>query len=94
MEKAKKKKWMIIAIIILILIGIDQITKVTCYANQNIIPNMIKFTAIENKGGAFGVGQNSTFSFIVTNIVVIGIILRFMITQQEQIVKKHILHYV
>ena len=88
MEKNKKKKLIIIIGIILFLIVIDQVTKIVFYQDMQVIPNVLKFTKVQNTGGAFGVGQNSTLTFIITNIIVLGIIIRFMMVQQEQIDKK------
>lgn len=45
-------------------------------------------TYVENRGGAFGVGQNSTFTFIIVNIIVLGIIARFLILQKDMINKR------
>lgn len=60
------------------------------FKNQEsvIIPGFLNSTPVQNKGGAFGIGQNSTMTFIITNIIVLGIIIRFMILQKEQIDKK------
>ena len=70
------KKAIFIIIFILILIAVDE-----------IIPNTIKIELVENKGGAFGIGDNSTFTFIITNVIVLGIILRFMMLQSSQLNK-------
>jgi len=88
MEKNKKKLYIIIGVIVLLII-LDQALKI--FANTNnmeIISGILKFTTVENTGGAFGVGQNSTMTFIITNFVVLGIIIRFMMMQKEQIDKK------
>lgn len=89
MEKIKKNKILIHSIIIvLILIILDQSTKYIII-NKNIrttlIENTLEITYIENRGGAFGIGQNSTFMFIATNVVVLGIIIRFIYLQRELI---------
>ena len=63
---AKRKVLKKIFIIVLILLLIDQITKFI-FINKDIslIPEVLKFHTVQNRGGAFGIGQNSTFSFIV-----------------------------
>ncbi len=86
---AKRKVLKKIFIIVLILLLIDQITKFV-FINKDIalIPGVLKFHTVQNRGGAFGIGQNSTFSFIVVNIIVLGIIIKFINMQANQIDKK------
>lgn len=91
MEKLKKDKILIYSIVvIIILIFIDQISKfliIHINLNTTIIKNVLEITYVENRGGAFGVGQNSTFMFIITNVVVLGLIIRFIYLQRELIDK-------
>lgn len=89
--KGKKKitKKMIFSIIlVLILIIIDQSFKIYVLKNdmdnKTIINNALQIDYVENKGGAFGIGQNSTITFIITNIIVLGLILRFIYIQREE----------
>ena len=86
---AKRKVLRNIFIVVLIFLLIDQITKFI-FVNKDIsiIPGVLKFHTVQNRGGAFGVGQNSTFSFIVANIIVLGIIMKFVSMQANQIDKK------
>ena len=86
LEKANKKK---VLKKIFIIVLIDQITKFI-FINKDItlIEGILKFHTVQNRGGAFGVGQNSTFSFIIANIIVLGIIIKFISMQAEQIDKK------
>lgn len=86
---AKRKVFKKIFIIVLIFLLIDQITKFI-FINKDIaiIPGVLKFHTVQNRGGAFGVGQNSTFSFIIANIIVLGIIMKFISIQANQIDKK------
>ena len=89
-EKLVKRKVMKkIFLIVLIFLVIDQITKFA-FVNKDIsiIPGVLKFHTVQNRGGAFGVAQNSTFSFIVANIIVLGIIIKFISIQANQIDKK------
>lgn len=85
----KKKVFKKIFIIVIILVVIDQLTKFV-FINKDIslIPGVLKFHTVQNRGGAFGVGQNSTFSFIVSNIIVLGILIKFIHMQANQIDKK------
>lgn len=86
---AKQKVFRKIFLIVLIFLLIDQITKFA-FVNKDIIiiPEILKFHTVQNRGGAFGIGQNSTFSFIVANIIVLGIIIKFVSMQANQIDKK------
>lgn len=89
MEKLKKNKILIYSIlVIIVLVAIDQTSKFLIINNSirtTLIKNVLEITYVENRGGAFGVGQNSTFMFIVTNIVVLGLIIRFIYLQRELI---------
>ena len=85
-----KKKLIIIICIVLTLILIDQITKI--YAINNfrestleVIPNILSFSYVENRGGAFGIGQNETITFIIANVIVLGLIVKFITLQIERI---------
>ena len=79
MKKISKTTVSIIVLIIVLLV-LDQLIKLVIINNptKTIIPNVVEIKLTENKGGAFGVGQNSTFSYIVTNVIVLGIIIKFM----------------
>lgn len=78
-----------IILLIIILVLIDQVTKMVAIShNGTLIEGVLKITTVKNKGGAFGVGQKDTMTFIITNIIVIGILVRFMIMQKDQIDKK------
>lgn len=90
MEKIKNNRKIILIILaIVILILIDQISKaVVGEQEKNIINDYIKIVKIDSYDGAFGIGQNDTATFVIANIVVIGIILKFMKSQEKQIDKK------
>lgn len=86
MIKQKNKKIIYGMIIIIVLLVIDQITKQIISTNNiniTIIPNILEIQAIHNKGGAFGVGQGNIVMFIVTNLVVLGLIIRFICLQKD-----------
>ncbi len=91
MEKIKNNKILVYSIIVVsIIITLDQISKyiiIKTGFETTIIPNILEITYVENKGGAFGVGQNSTPMFIITNFVVLGIIIRFIYLQRDLIDK-------
>ena len=88
-KQAKKKVMKRIFLIVIILLLCDQVTKIL-FINKDIsiIQGILKFHTVQNRGGAFGIGQNSTFSFIVANIIVLGIIIKFISIQANQIDKK------
>lgn len=90
LEKLKKnKKVILIALLIIFLVVIDQVSKALFIGTEkNIINDVLKIASTQNYGGAFGVGQTGTTTFIITNVIVIGIIIKFMHMQQEQIDKK------
>ena len=89
-DKIKKnKKVLLISIFIICLVAIDQITKFFIVGyEKNIINDFLKICIVQNYGGAFGVGQTGTMTFIITNVIVIGIIIRFMHMQEKQIDKR------
>ena len=95
MEKNKtKKRFMKIAILIILLIIFEQATKLyaikyTKEAEQIIIPNVLSFSYLENTGIAFGLAQNeSNILIIASNVLVIGLILKFVIKQHNKIDSK------
>lgn len=87
MQKQKNNKKLKYAIILLvILLLIDQITKyiiITNNINTTLIPNFLAIQTVQNTGGAFGIGKENTGMFIITNLVVIGLIIRFIYLQKE-----------
>ncbi len=87
MSEIKRSKTLIYAIIFfIILLIIDQISKEIVIRNNiniKVIPNIIEFQLIRNTGGAFGVAQGNTGMFIITNLVVLGLIIRFIHLQKD-----------
>ncbi len=87
MQKLKNNRSLIYAVIIaIILLLIDQITKVIIINNNLniiIIPNILNIHTVQNTGGAFGVGEGNTGMFIITNLVVLGLIIRFVYLQKD-----------
>ena len=81
-----KKIHYIIIVLFIILLILDQITKIVFTDNNiEIIPNVLKFTYTENTGGAFGIGSGNIVTFVFTNIIVLGIIIKFMISQKDNL---------
>ena len=88
MEK-NKKRMIIITIAVIVLIAIDQIAKFFIIGKEiNLIPNILNFKFSEEVAGTFGVEFKGTFTFVITNLIVLGVIIKFMKMQQEQIDKK------
>lgn len=90
-DKIKEnKKLIVLAIIILLIIIIDQITKFAVVKNiynsdMVILKDVLKFTYVENRGGAYGIGNDSTLMFIIVNSVVITLITKFILSKKNEI---------
>ena len=81
--KNKKALLIILGIFIILL---DQITKAILIGkNITIIPNILNFTYTENTGVAFGIGSSNLILIIIVNIVVLGIIIKFIKERREQV---------
>lgn len=87
--KNLKVRYLIIFIVAIILI--DQLTKFLMFGKQetiNIIGDFLQLNYVENTGGAFGIANDSTFKFIIINLVVLGLIIKFIVSQKDRIDKK------
>ena len=80
------KRYTIITIMFFLLIGIDQLIKGLIVADGNTIISNIGY--VQNFGGAFGFGGKSNLFFIFVNIVVLGIIIKFIYSQKDRIDNK------
>lgn len=72
------------------LVATDQIIKIIIVNNLlnltiNIIPGVLNFTYIENTGGAYGIGNDSTLMFIIVSVVIITLIGKFILSKQNDI---------
>lgn len=83
-----KKRYLKMSLVILILIMIDQVIKGIIVNNDIEILSNIKIEYIQNFGGAFGIGGDSTIFFILVNIVVLGIIIKFIFSQRDRVDRK------
>lgn len=88
-KKINKLAFLLVGIIFFIII-LDQISKFAMLKQETreIIPNFVKFEITENKNGTYGVEANSTFSYVLTNLIVIIIISKFMTSQNQFVDKK------
>ena len=81
---------MIIIFTSLILICIDQLVKVIVinkmYNSSIILVNgVINLTYLENTGGAYGIGSNNTVMFIISNFIIIGLLVRFILLKKDEV---------
>ena len=83
-----KNRYLRMSIVIFILIAIDQLLKAFIVGNYDDSLNNAKIEYIKNFGGAFGIGGNSTLFFILVNIVVLGIIIKFIFSQRDRVDRK------
>ena len=77
-----------VLIIILILFFIDQAIKIYIGITKptlEIIHDLFSIKYVENNGSAFGIGGENLLTIIVSNFIVLGIAIKFMITQFERI---------
>ena len=75
-----KKKAIILGIIILVIIIIlDQITKmILTNKNINLISGFLGINYTENTGAAFNIGSNNIVMVILVNVIILGIIIKFI----------------
>lgn len=76
--------------IIISLISIDQISKSyiakeVYNSSITIINGILNLTYVENTGGAFGIADNSTIMFVIVNIIVLGLITKFIILKKDEV---------
>ena len=88
--KMIKNKKNIMYLMIILLIFMDQIIKyyIEAYKEllpQNIIQNFLNICYCENKGIAFSIGAGNVIFSIICNIVVLGILAKFIISQNDRI---------
>ena len=77
--KVKEKKKYLYVIILVILV-VDQVIKITLSAigDVTVIPNVFQLHIVQNTQGTYGVNSDSTILYIFTNIIVLGIVFRFL----------------
>lgn len=89
MKKFKKYIFIIIAIIILILI--DQTIKIfiqnNCIQKTTIIENVLQINYSENDGIAFGWQSGNLLQIVITDILVILVLVKFIISQMGNMSK-------
>jgi len=89
-NKIRKNKDILILLgIVICLTFIDQIVKFAIIENlynssKTILNGVLNLTYVENTGGAFGIGNNSTLMFITVSIIVISLITKFIISKKDE----------
>ena len=80
------KKKIILAVASIAIIMLDQISKLIMIdKNINIIPQILSFSYTQNTGLAFGLISNNIIFVIIFNIVILGIIIKFLKENNESI---------
>lgn len=95
-EKKKSRKLTKALLLTAIIIVIAQAINIYVVSNVKdeglvLVAGFLKLTYVENTGGAFGIGANDTIGFVLINLLILGIIFRFMFAQIERIDKKTML---
>ena len=90
-EKIIKKNRIVLVIVIsIVLIVVDQIVKFII-SNElynstiAVVNGVLNFTYVENTGGAFGIGSDSTIIFVIVNIIIICIIAKFILSKKNNL---------
>ncbi len=89
-EKKLSKGTILLISIVIIIVLIDQALKIWMQqvGEISIIPEILNFRVRQNTSAAYGIGSNSTIMYVMTNLVILGVIFKFMITQNEFVDKK------
>lgn len=91
MKGQKNNTLKIATIVAIILLIIDQVSKIVAIKiniNITILENILNLKLIFNTGIAFGIGQGDDIAtFIISNIIVLGIIIRFIWLQKDRMDK-------
>lgn len=88
-KKLSKENILLISIVIII-IWLDQILKIWIQNVKeiNMIPGILNLKITQNTNAAYGIGSNSTLMYVLTNLVILGVIFKFMTTQNEFVDRK------
>ena len=92
MNTKLKKEKIILIFKIIILISIDQIIKILIFSNKKELPikiinNFLNINYVENLGIAFGMAKGGLIIFIVINLIIIGIMFKFLFFQRDELTK-------
>lgn len=89
-EKKLTKEAILLISIVVIIILIDQILKIWIQkvGEISIISGILNFKISQNTSAAYGIGSNSTIMYVLTNVVILGVIFKFITTQNEFVDRK------
>lgn len=89
-KKKLNKEAILLISIVAIIVLIDQVLKIWVQnvGEINIIPKILSFKITQNTSAAYGIGSNSTMMYVLTNLVILGVIFKFITTQNEFIDRK------
>lgn len=86
MKKINKKEIVMIIVIIMFII-LDQLTKIYLAKDMMLIGGIIKFSSVQNTGGAFGIFNTNIITILILNVIIIGMIIRFLILKRNYMSK-------
>ena len=88
-KKLNKNSILLITIVVLIIL-IDQAFKIWVQnvGEISIISSILNFKVSQNRSSAYGIGSNSTIMYVATNIVILGVIFKFITTQNKFVDRK------
>lgn len=76
---------------VVVLVGIDQLTKYLAIVHLsldgpvNVIPSILNFIYVENRGAAFGILQDARWFFLVLALVGVGIIIWYILKRPHNL---------
>ncbi len=88
-KKLTKEAILLISIVVIIVL-IDQTLKVWIQkaGEISIIPGILNFKTSQNTSAAYGIGSNSTIMYVLTNFIILGVIFKFITTQNQFVDRK------
>ena len=88
-NKLTKESILLISIVVVIIL-IDQVLKIWVQSVEgiSIISGILNFKVSENNSAAYGIGSNSTIMYVLTNVVILSVIFKFITTQNQFVDKK------
>ncbi len=90
MEKKLTKETILLISIVAMIILMDQVLKIWVQNVKEItiISGVLNFKVSENTSAAYGIGSSSTIMYVLTNVIILGVIFKFMTAQNEFVDKK------
>lgn len=88
-NKLTKESILLISIVVVIILT-DQVLKIWVQSagEISIISGILNFKVNENNSPAYGIGSNSKIMYVLTNVVILGVIFKFITTQNQFVDKK------